>query len=147
MRARPPDAVEMERARNTIETGIVGSLESIGGVADRLNAYNHHTGTPDYLQKDVERYRAVTAAAVQAFARDHLMPTARVVVHAVPGTPEPLAQVATPPAPKPGQGKLPKRLIPTNRGVRSRPLRDRACGCPADPDCGDAAKWPAADPE
>src|SRR5688500_18759030 len=34
MRARPPDAVEMERARNTIETGIVGSLESIGGLAD-----------------------------------------------------------------------------------------------------------------
>ena len=112
MRARPPDAVEMERARNTIETGIVGSLESIGGVADRLNAYNHHTGTPDYLQKDVERYRAVTAAAVQAFARDQLMPTARVVVHAVPGTPEPLAQVATPPAPKPGQGQAAEAINP-----------------------------------
>ena len=112
MRARPPDAVEMERARNTIETSIVGSLESIGGVADRLNAYNHHTGTPDYLQKDVERYRAVTAAAVQAFARDQLMPTARVVVHAVPGTPEPLPQVATPPAPKPGQGQAAEAINP-----------------------------------
>ena len=112
MRARPPDAVEMERARNTIETSIVGSLESIGGLADRLNAYNHHTGSPDYLQKDVDRYRAVTPAAVQAFARDQLAPTARVVVHAVPGTPEPLAQVATPPAPKPGQGQPPEAINP-----------------------------------
>jgi zinc protease len=112
MRARPPDAVEMERARNTIETGIIGSLESIGGLADRLNAYNHHTGNPDYLQKDVERYRAVTAAAVQAFVRDQLSPSARVVVHAVPGEPEPLAQVATPPAPKPGQGEAAEAINP-----------------------------------
>jgi zinc protease len=112
MRARPPDASEMERARNTIETGIVGSLESIGGLADRLNAYNHHTGTPDYLQKDVARYRAVTGAAVQGFARDQLMPTARVVVHAVPGTPEPLAQVPAPPAPKPGEGQQAEGINP-----------------------------------
>ena len=105
MRARPPDAAEMERARNIVETSIIGSLESIGGLADRLNTYNHHTGRPDYLQQDVARYRAVTPAAVQAFARDQLAANARVVVHAVPGTPEPLAQVPTPPAPKPGQGQ------------------------------------------
>jgi zinc protease len=110
MRARPPDASEMERARNSIETGIVGSLESIGGLADRLNAYNHHTGNPDYLQKDVDRYRAVTAAAVQAFARDQLPLTGRVVVHAVPGTPEPLAQVATPPPPKAAEGQAPEGI-------------------------------------
>ena len=112
LRAQPPDASEMERARNTIETGIVGSLESIGGLADRLNAYNHHTGSPNFLQKDVDRYRAVTAAAVQAFAREQLMPTARAVIHAVPGTPEPLAQVAAPPAPKPGEGQQAEGINP-----------------------------------
>jgi zinc protease len=112
MRAAPPAAVEMERAHNTIETGIVGSLESIGGLADRLNTYNHFVGTPDYLQQDVQRYRAVTPAAVQAFARDQLAPAARVVVHAVPGTPEPLAQVPTPPAPKPGQGQAAEAINP-----------------------------------
>jgi len=112
MRARPPDAAEMERARNTIETSIIGSLESIGGLADRLNAYNHHTGTPDYLQKDLERYRAVTAAAVQAFARDQLTANGRVVVHAVPGTPPTLAQVATPPPPTPGQGQAAQAINP-----------------------------------
>jgi zinc protease len=102
----------MDRARNTIETSIIGSLESISGLADRLNAYNHHVGTPDYLQKDMDRYRTVTPAAVQAFVRDQLPQNARVVVHAVPGTPEPLAQVATPPPPKPGQGRPAEAINP-----------------------------------
>ena len=80
------------------------SLGGFGGVADRLNAYNHYLGTPDYLQQDVARYRAVTPASVQAFARAYLTPTSRVVVHAVPGQPQAAAQVPTPPAPKPGEG-------------------------------------------
>ena len=125
MRARPPDAVEMDRARNTIETSIIGSLESIGGLADRLNAYNHHTGTPDYLQKDMERYRAVTPAAVQAFAKEYLAANARVVVHAVPGTPEPLSQIPTPPAPKPGQGQ-PAAAINPDEAWRAQPPKPGA---------------------
>jgi zinc protease len=95
--ARPPDAAEVERARNTIETSIVGGLESVGSVATRLNSHNHYVGTPDYLQQDVQRYRAVTPASVQNFARTQLQPTARVVVHAVPGQPDAGPQVATPP--------------------------------------------------
>ena len=65
-RATPVDASEVEQARNTIETNIIGGLERLGGfggVADRLNSYNHYLGTPDYLAKDIERYRAVTAAS------------------------------------------------------------------------------------
>jgi zinc protease len=107
LRSTPPDRTEVERARNTIETNIVGGLESLGGfggVADRLNAYNHYLGTPDYLQQDVARYRAVTPTTVQAFARTYLTPTSRVVVHAVPGQPQAAAQVPTPPAPKPAEG-------------------------------------------
>jgi zinc protease len=64
LRATPPPAREVEQARNTIETNIVGSLERPGGVANRLNSYNHFLGTPDYLQKDIERYRGVTAANI-----------------------------------------------------------------------------------
>jgi zinc protease len=107
LRKTPPDRTEVERARNTIETNIVGGLESLGGfggVADRLNAYNHYLGTPDYLQQDVARYRSVTPATVQTFMRTYLTPTSRVVVHAVPGQPQAGAQVPTPPAPKPGEG-------------------------------------------
>ena len=107
LRSTPPDATEIERARNTIETNIVGGLESLGGfggVADRLNSYNHYLGTPDYLQQDVARYRAVTPASIQAFAKTYLTSSSRAVVHAVPGQPQASAQVPTPPAPKPGEG-------------------------------------------
>jgi zinc protease len=90
------DARELERARNTIETNIVGSLESITGLADRLNWYNHYLKAPDFVQKDFERYGAVTAAGVQAFARDQLRSNARAVIHAVPGEPDFGPQVPTP---------------------------------------------------
>jgi zinc protease len=93
LRARPPDPSELEQARNRIETSQIGSLESISGLADRLNAYNHYLGTPEYVQQDVMRYRNVTAAAVHTFARDYLQPHTRVVVHAVPGQPDTLPDV------------------------------------------------------
>jgi zinc protease len=93
------EAREVERARNTIETNIVGSLESITGLADRLNSYNHFLKTPNYVEKDFARYGAVTPAAVQAFAREQLRQNARVVVHAVPGEPDFGPPVPTPPAP------------------------------------------------
>jgi zinc protease len=102
LRNSPPSSTEIEQARNTIETNIIGGLERLGGfggVADRLNSYNHYLGSPDYLQKDIERYRAVTPASVQAFVRDQLAQTARAVVHAVPGQPQQTAQIPTPPAP------------------------------------------------
>ena len=90
-RTRPPDASEIERARNTIETGIIEGLQRLGGfggIADRLNTYNHYLNTPDYLQKDIQRYEAVTAATLQAFARDQLASNARAIVYAVPGEPQ-----------------------------------------------------------
>ena len=90
MKMEAPAPREVERSRNTMETAIIGGLERLGGfggVADRLNSYNHYLGTPDYLEKDIQRYRAVTPASVQAFAREHLAASARVVVHVVPGEP------------------------------------------------------------
>ena len=128
---RRPIASEVERARNTIETNIVGGLESLGGfggVADRLNAYNHYLGTPDYLQQDVARYRAVTPASIQAFAETYLTSSSRAVVHAVPGQPAASAQLPTPPAPPPlklrrasrrnrAKGEPRKLSTPTKRGA------------------------------
>jgi zinc protease len=93
LRAQPPAEHELEQARNTIETDIVTGLERVGGLANRLNSYNHYAGTPDYLQQDVERYRTVTRDTVQAFVREQLAEDARVVLHVVPG--EPAAPVAT----------------------------------------------------
>ena len=108
LRTAPPDAREIERARNTIETRIITGLEGLGGfggVADRLNSYNHYLKNPDYLQQDIARYRAVTPATVLAFAKEQLAPNSRVVVHVVKGAPN-LTSPPTPPMPqsKPGEG-------------------------------------------
>jgi len=108
LRTTPPDAREVERARNTFETRIITALEGLGGfggVADRLNSYNHYLKTPEYLQQDIARYRAVTPAAVLAFAKAQLAPASRVVVQVVKGTPT-LSSPPTPPAAAttPGQG-------------------------------------------
>ena len=99
MRMQPPEPREVERSRNTIETAIIGGLERLGGfggVADRLSSYNHYLGTPDYLEKDIQRYRSVTPASVQAFARAHLAASARIVLHAVPGEPQEVPTAAAP---------------------------------------------------
>jgi zinc protease len=94
-----PEANEVERARNVIETRIVEGLENLGGfggVADRLNTYNHYLNDPGYLPKDIQRYRDVTPASIRTFAQDQLAPTARVVVYGLPGQPDLGAPVPTP---------------------------------------------------
>lgn len=96
-----PSASEVDSARNIVETRIIQRLETLGGfggVADRLNMYNHHLGTPDYLVQDIGRYRNVTPDSVKAFAQEQLRPDARAVVHGVPGQP-----VLGPPVPTPRQ--------------------------------------------
>src|SRR6185436_8166259 len=75
---------------NTIETNIIGGLERLGGfggIADRLNSYNHYLKNPGFLEQDIQRYRSVTPASVLAFAKANLAPNTRGVVYAVPGTP------------------------------------------------------------
>ena len=86
--AHGPTAAEMARARNTITAQIIRGLEKLGGfggVADRLNQYNHYLGDPGYLAKDLARYQAVTAGAVQRLAAKTLTRNSRVVIYAVPG--------------------------------------------------------------
>ena len=99
LRTKPVEQREIDQARNTIETQTIGRLENLNGVANILNEYNHYLKTPDYLQKDLERIRAVTPASLMAFAREQLQPNARAVVYAVKGTPELGPQAPTPPAP------------------------------------------------
>jgi zinc protease len=94
-----PDLAEVDRARNVIETRTIQTLETLGGfsgLANRLNSYNHFLGDPGYLPKDIQRYRDVTPASVKTFAEQELAPTARVVVHGVPGTPDLGTPVPTP---------------------------------------------------
>jgi zinc protease len=102
-----PQQSEVDRARNVIETRMVQGLENLGGfggVADRLNMYNHYLGDPGYLPKDIQRYRDVTPASVKTFVDEQLPPNARVVVYGEPGTPDLGAPVPTPKAPAAAKG-------------------------------------------
>ena len=81
-------ADQLARARNVIQTRIVQGLETLGGfggVADRLNQYNHYLGDPNFLARDLERYDKATTASVQKFAQEKLTKNSRVVVYGVPG--------------------------------------------------------------
>jgi zinc protease len=97
-----PDATELQRAQNTLETRIITGLETLGGFggkADRLNSYEHYLGNPDYLQQDLQRYRKATTQAVKTFAADYLQPAKRVVLFTNPGEKK---LPAEPPAAKAG---------------------------------------------
>jgi len=99
LRKDGPTSAELERAKNSGETRIIQGLERLGGfggVADRLNEYNHYLGTPDYLAQDLGRYRNATVASVKAFAQAQLKPDARVVIYGIPGKPDLGPEVATP---------------------------------------------------
>ncbi len=88
LRTEGPAQEELDRARNAIETRIVRGLESLGGfggVADRLNQYNHYRGDPGYLARDIGRYRAATPAALRDVAARTLTSSARVIIEGVPG--------------------------------------------------------------
>jgi zinc protease len=90
LRDNGPLEAEVERARNTIETAMLTSIEKLGGagLANQVNQYNQYTGDPGFLPKDIARLRRVSAADVQRVARSYLQPNARVVVAGVPGKPE-----------------------------------------------------------
>jgi zinc protease len=88
LRAEGPTQAELDRARNIVETRIIGGLERLGGfggLADRLNQYNQFLHDPGYLPKDLDRYSRATIQDVKQIAVEKLKPSARVVVYGVPG--------------------------------------------------------------
>jgi zinc protease len=97
--AAPPTPVELERAKNKIEASAVFGLEQVSGRAAMLAGYELRTGDPGWLDEDLARYRAVTAADVQEAARTFLRRDARVVLTVVPRPAEP--------APSPGPAPVP----------------------------------------
>ena len=62
---------ELERAKNRVQASHVFQLErsgGFGGRADQLNYYNTYTGDPAFINKDLDRYMAVTAEDVRQAA-------------------------------------------------------------------------------
>ena len=84
LREEPPTAEELERIVNQYEIGFLEQLERVASKADRMNAYYFHTGTPDYFNEDLERFRTMRAEDVSAVVRRHFDPVRRVVLSIVP---------------------------------------------------------------
>jgi zinc protease len=96
-----PTVAELTRARNVIESRIIAGLETLGGfggVADRLNSYNHYLGTPDFLAADIGRYESATTESIAAFAQGQLNGNQRAVVYGLPGKQDLGTEVPTPKA-------------------------------------------------
>jgi len=84
LRSEPPSTAELERSIAAIEMGTAQSLEQVSQRADLLNSYEAAFHDPGRLGWDLARYRAVTAAGVQAWAQKFLDPNTRLVLHVVP---------------------------------------------------------------
>ena len=125
-----PTPREVERARNSLETALLASLEKLGGdgLAEQLNHYNLYTGDPGYLPQDLARLRRVDAAAVQRAVRSWLRKDARVVVAGVPGKP-----------------KFDDPAVPKARGATSDKAAALAAG--ADVPLNSAEAWRATPPK
>jgi len=82
-----PTQREVERVQNATEAQFLDQMERVGGFggkANQLNYYQYLVGTPDYRQRDLDRYRHVTPADVQRVARTYLLSAHRVVLSVVP---------------------------------------------------------------
>ncbi len=82
-----PTPHEMERCQAQAEANFIFRLQTVGGFggkSDQLNAYNVFVGDPGFFERDLDRYRRVTAGSVQRAARQWLQPDSRVLLSVVP---------------------------------------------------------------
>lgn len=76
LKATPPDAREVQRVLNGVESGFLNAMQQSSSKADQMNAYYFATGNPDYFQEDLARYMALQPNDIQAAAKKWL-PTDR----------------------------------------------------------------------
>jgi predicted Zn-dependent peptidase len=81
-------AAEVDRAKIDYETSFVRQLESIHARASALATYETFRGNPGWMGADLERYRKVDAASVNAAAKRYLDLGARAIVTFVPAKKE-----------------------------------------------------------
>ncbi len=82
-----PVPAEMERGLAQAESHFVFRLQTVGGFggkSDQLNAYNVFLGEPAYFDRDLARYRNVTAEDIRRATAAWLRPEARVTLSVVP---------------------------------------------------------------
>ena len=81
---RPVTEEEVARAIALIETDLVVALQSANERADRLSMFATYFGDPSLVNAQAERYRAVTADAVNTFVRERLGSQNRATLAYVP---------------------------------------------------------------
>ena len=93
VKAEPPTARELERARTALESGLIQQYESVLNRADALNQCYTFAGNPGCVDDLMRRITAVTPRGVQDAARRYLG-TGRVVLSVVPQaqTPTPASE-------------------------------------------------------
>jgi zinc protease len=85
--AEGPTEDEVDRGRTQAEAQFTYRLQTVGGFggkSDQLNAYNVFLGDPDFFERDLARYRAVTTESVREAIRGHLDRNLRVTLSIVP---------------------------------------------------------------
>ena len=85
--AAGPTDDEMERGRAQAEAQFIYRLQTVGGFggkSDQLNAYNTFLNDPAYFDRDLERYRSVSARSLQQAVGRYLDPRTRVTLSIVP---------------------------------------------------------------
>jgi len=82
--AEGPSDEEMERVRTLHATGVEGGLEQIAERADLISQYACLFDAPDWVNTEVARYNAVTAADVRAVLSDRAGADNRLVLTYVP---------------------------------------------------------------
>ncbi|NOT07191.1 MAG: insulinase family protein [Gemmatimonadales bacterium] len=84
LHAAPPDARDVTRIVNGIESNLLSGIEATGGRADRISSYLRNTGMPDYFDEDLARYRTLTPRDLTDAAQSFLPLDRRVVLSIVP---------------------------------------------------------------
>jgi zinc protease len=82
-----PTEDEIDRGQVQTEAQFMFRLQTVGGFggkSDQLNAYNTFVGDPDFFERDLARYRAVTRASLQANVQRWVNHTRRVSLSIVP---------------------------------------------------------------
>ena len=82
-----PTADEIDRGQVQTEAQFMFRLQTIGGFggkSDQLNAYNTFVGDPDFFERDLARYSAVTGVSLQADVQRWVNHTRRVSLSIVP---------------------------------------------------------------
>jgi zinc protease len=84
VKATAPEAREVQRALNGIESGFLNAMQQSSSKADQMNSYYFATGNPDYFAEDLARYMALQPNDIQAAAKRYLPADRRVELSVVP---------------------------------------------------------------